>query len=607
MNIFTQKSELEGILTELVLLPDDVFSLDKKNAVKTFQNNLQEQRFPVVFAGRFSTGKSLLLNRLFLEEDLLPSKIQPTTARTMFIQYGQEKSFYLLKREDDTEVTKTKVAATEENIRKYCTHMGERKDEYERFVLEYPLEVLKNGVMFVDTVGTDDIDDKYVSQTINRIEEAAVVVYVTNALQPLAQSEIEFLRQHLSETPKRLFLVANKIDGRSDPSEQKTIADDLSERFRNFYEQEGIRSEDKVFLVSAKTGKGLEEFRERIIDFIANGRVKELITQTSFETKSVLDEEISEIDNILNQLSLQQQGEEEKLVKQKEELLELQETLNTKEIEYESLKDELLIYSEQKIETLIQNSEDRVNNRVAGYEIEVDELAILIEREIQKTMYISNKKVQLKFMELFKERLNKKIADFSISEKAFSKMKMKERAEKVGTRVAATAGLGGVASILGGISSAIPAATVATFQGAGAITFFEIPLWGASASLGTTFSLSAAFSAGAPLIIPGVIALLSASFIYKTLQNKKKGTSNISISQVFQEARISINNELQESLENMIQSIINKMIEKLSEQIKSLEKILGETQPEKIEHEISEYKIKKEKLICYIEKMEKFL
>ncbi len=585
MNYFTQKAELHSILTDLGHLSEEFVSQESKEEILQIQGVLETKRFPIVFAGRFSTGKSLLLNRLFLNDDLLPSKVTPTTARNVLIEYGDEKNFYLQKMGESEEITEVKVPANEDTIAEYCTHMGERKDEYERFVLKIPLDILRNGVSFIDTVGTEDIDDHYVSQTINSIEEAAVVVYVTNALQPLAQSETEFLQKYLEETPKKLFLVANKIDGRPSPQDQQDIFDDLSDRFSNFYDKAKIRGDEKVFLVSAKTEQGLDQLRERIIEFVGKDRVKELVFQCASSTKSVLDKEVRSIDAKLSQLQQKHRGEKDELTKYQQELESLENSLSKKEMKHEELSAELLDFAVHELEDALEKAQDRTLNRVANYEIAIEELAILVDREVRSAFKRSLKKIQFRFIESFEKRLGN-VASIPVSDEAIEEMRRKTDLYGIAS---ASTGIGGIGLTLFGIGQGMAAGQ---FFLTGWI--FQTTLWGAAAS------------ASAPFLVPGILATVSAVYIYKRMESNKKQQTRVVVQKLFEEAKSNID-RITEAIEDSVERTIEELSRKVSNEKKALESIINETRPEIIEKEINEQRLKKLKLDEYVNKLSSYV
>jgi hypothetical protein len=57
---------------------------------------LRGEVFTIAFIGRFSVGKSQLINCLFLGEEVLTVNLKPTTAHLMRIGYGPQPALWLL-------------------------------------------------------------------------------------------------------------------------------------------------------------------------------------------------------------------------------------------------------------------------------------------------------------------------------------------------------------------------------------------------------------------------------------------------------------------------------------------------------------------------------
>ena len=251
---------------------------------------LREEVFTIAFIGRFSVGKSQLINRLFLGEDVLTVNLKPTTAHLMRIGYGPQPALWLLPSAEG-EITKGEevkrdalvspggdLADISAAIRHHTTHLGKpRSGDAGLFQLDWPNGLFfKDGVQLLDTIGTEDIDDRFIDATYRAIRQSDAVVMILSMLQPLAASEQRFIDQHLEGTGKKVFLVVNKADGRS-PEGQREVIDDLRHRFSARYRDSQVRAEDHIFAVSAKSGVGLEELRERLIQFVTDERLGEIL------------------------------------------------------------------------------------------------------------------------------------------------------------------------------------------------------------------------------------------------------------------------------------------------------------------------------------------
>lgn len=260
---------------------------------------LREEVFKIAFIGRFSVGKSQLINRLFLCEDVLTVNLKPTTAHLMRIGYGPQPALWLLPSAEEKKGEEIKrealvppggdVAAISAAIRHHTTHLGKpRSGDAGLFQLDWPNGLFfKDGVQLLDTIGTEDIDDRFIDETYAAIRQSDAVVMILSMLQPLAASEQRFIDQHLEGTGKKVFLVVNKADGRS-PEGQREVLDDLRHRFSARYRDSQVRAEDHIFAVSAKTGESLDELRERLIQFVTDERLGEILRSSGSGLQSHL-------------------------------------------------------------------------------------------------------------------------------------------------------------------------------------------------------------------------------------------------------------------------------------------------------------------------------
>ena len=167
---------------------------------KVWTEELEEQRrksgdqFMVLIVGIFSTGKSSMINAL-IGEKLLPSGLLPETGVLTELHYGDVKRItlypkpgkYISDAPFDLEET------TSEEIKKYVSlntkarRSGEQQPEspFQKMVIYWPLPILKEGIVLVDTVGLDDpygngeITQRYLSQ-------ADAILYLLSCEKPPA-------------------------------------------------------------------------------------------------------------------------------------------------------------------------------------------------------------------------------------------------------------------------------------------------------------------------------------------------------------------------------------------------------------------------------------
>jgi len=90
MNLFDQKREILNLYQCMIDDKNHLFSENQINELLQQKEQLEDEKFSIVVAGRFSAGKSLLINRAFLRDDILPYKNEPVTCHPVHIHYGDK-------------------------------------------------------------------------------------------------------------------------------------------------------------------------------------------------------------------------------------------------------------------------------------------------------------------------------------------------------------------------------------------------------------------------------------------------------------------------------------------------------------------------------------
>ena len=168
----------------------------QKEKMETARNKTGEEFF-VLIIGAFSSGKSSLINAL-IGEELLPTGFLPETAVIGELHYGEKKRITLYPKkgmweggDQPFDLTET----TSEEIEKYVSlsaddaiNTMEEEDgctkainsKFEKMVIYWPLEILKDGVVLVDSPG---INDPYCNDHIvnEYLPQADAIVYVMDS------------------------------------------------------------------------------------------------------------------------------------------------------------------------------------------------------------------------------------------------------------------------------------------------------------------------------------------------------------------------------------------------------------------------------------------
>lgn len=147
--------------------PDDIIKLEKIEEVA------REEKYYVTVWGHYSAGKSKLINNI-LNRDILPVQSRETTAVLTYIQYGTTEQCCIIY-EDGT----IRVKALEEV--KYIfqnTTNEERINEIDHLEIYVNSEILKNGLVLVDTPGVNTIIQKHQDLAAEAMEQAGKIIYV---------------------------------------------------------------------------------------------------------------------------------------------------------------------------------------------------------------------------------------------------------------------------------------------------------------------------------------------------------------------------------------------------------------------------------------------
>lgn len=257
---------------------------------------LAEDRFNLLVVGRFSRGKSTLMNAL-LGGDLLPTGIVPLTSVITTVRYGSRKQVVLnfngrsLRRE----VPLSQLA-------EYVTQQsnpGNIKDlAYAE--IELPVEILRRGFFFVDSPGLGSSISENTQTTEKFLPEADAFVLVTSFESALSEEEDRILHR-IRITNKRLFVVVNKQDTVSEADRRQALAF-VAERLRRF----SFSETPQVFSLSARQGlqakqakdkaslqeSGLASFEAELLRFLTEERAQAFLANLYARTATLLEQRL---------------------------------------------------------------------------------------------------------------------------------------------------------------------------------------------------------------------------------------------------------------------------------------------------------------------------
>ena len=159
------------------------------------------RKFVILVCGLLKSGKSSIINSL-IGEDLLDEAILPTAPSLYELHYGQEKKIIAYKwvKGHWDESRPVYVKPTPEGIKEYkeklpvTAFLGQEDIENSmcKMVICWPIELLKTGLMFVETPDTSYLPP---CQPIKAyLPYADAVIYSLSMSNPSSNRDLEYLR-----------------------------------------------------------------------------------------------------------------------------------------------------------------------------------------------------------------------------------------------------------------------------------------------------------------------------------------------------------------------------------------------------------------------------
>lgn len=185
---------------------------------------VENQRFYVTVWGHYSAGKSRLINNIF-NRDILPVQTRETTAVLTYIQYGVHDECVVVY--DDGIATNHEITILKEIFQNTVNSIEvERIDHIEVYIND---NLLKTGLILVDTPGVNTIIQKHQDLAVDAIEQSGRIIYVLGNAP--SNTDREFVQQ-ISSCGVKISFVRTKCDRFIDNEEDadaslQTEKDDL--------------------------------------------------------------------------------------------------------------------------------------------------------------------------------------------------------------------------------------------------------------------------------------------------------------------------------------------------------------------------------------------
>lgn len=254
---------------------------DTQRRVRELFSRLAEDRFNLVVVGRFSRGKTSLMNAV-LGCDQLPTGIRPLTSVITTVSYGSTEKA-VIHYAGFNLPQEVRLA----ELPQYITEQGNSGNRRNVRIadVQLPAELLRRGFYFVDTPGLGSPILENTRTTERFLPEADAFVLVTSFEGPLSEEEVRFL--HTAQASgKAVFVVVNKLD-MATPAEREEALRYLREQLRGMLDGQGLG----IFALSARDGlaakqksnepllaaSGLPAFENELVRFLVNEKSREVL------------------------------------------------------------------------------------------------------------------------------------------------------------------------------------------------------------------------------------------------------------------------------------------------------------------------------------------
>ncbi|MEC4019394.1 dynamin family protein [Streptomyces sp. H27-D2] len=181
---------------------------------------LEQGTCHIVVAGEYKRGKSTLLNALVERPGLFPVDVDVATCVVSTLAWGpQEQAVVHMTDAGAPDGSGTRqVGIGLDRLPEFVTEQGNpRNHKQVRLVeIQAPVPQLENGLVFMDTPGVGSLNPEHTAVTHAFLERADGLVFVCDAIEPLATYELDFLERALARC-EVVVTVVTKTDKVRDP------------------------------------------------------------------------------------------------------------------------------------------------------------------------------------------------------------------------------------------------------------------------------------------------------------------------------------------------------------------------------------------------------
>lgn len=297
--------------------------------------------FKLLVMGEFSSGKSAFVNVL-LGEKLLPEGALPMTALITEIYYGKEKKVVIHPRpgkwkggdapfEIEPKLSEIEKFSTIDNVAGINKKEANRVDScFEKMVVRWPLDILKDGVVIVDSPGLNDpFSNDYIVQ--NYVPRADAILFCVNGTKAYSAEDRRTLQIINSEGFKNPIMVTTYFDVVTEGMEQKKIQEFINitnGKYKNHTEEEFCHYVNSRLGMAAKNNNsqsqlvesGYYELEQFLTKYLTEYKGKEKISAATSSIKAYNSGQRKSLNGIISNLDVPLDVFNERIAKTQERL-----------------------------------------------------------------------------------------------------------------------------------------------------------------------------------------------------------------------------------------------------------------------------------------------
>ena len=202
-------AKLDNLFEEAILLTDKIARTlntqkDKhygeyRDALLYLKERYRKKRLNVLVAGEVSVGKSTFVNTL-LNENVCETAEETCTNVASVITYGETEkvTVYFNPTQEQPNLEPKQILRSQ--IREYTSEKwnSKNKNEARLIEIEIPNEMLKEGLVIIDTPGLGAIEPKHAVATYGIAPVADIIFFLGSTIRQLSSFEIEHLKRLIS-------------------------------------------------------------------------------------------------------------------------------------------------------------------------------------------------------------------------------------------------------------------------------------------------------------------------------------------------------------------------------------------------------------------------